>query len=89
MPGAVSPPVLAVERDAEGVAYAAAHSFWQSVDAALTERPSFRVALAGGRTPAGMYHELVRQRPGGAVWHGFILPAYDEMIKNGLLAWCM
>lgn len=68
MPGAVSPPVLAVERDAEGVAYAAAHAFWLTVDAALTERPAFRVALAGGRTPAGMYHELVRQRPGGAVW---------------------
>jgi 6-phosphogluconolactonase len=60
--------VLAVERDAEGVAYAAAHAFWQAVDAALTERPSFRVALAGGRTPTGLYHELVRQRPGGAVW---------------------
>lgn len=24
-----------------------------------------------------------------AAWHGFILPAYDELIKNGLLAWCM
>ncbi len=68
MPGAVSPPVLSVERDAEGVAYAAAHSFWQSIDAALTERPTFRIALAGGHTPAGMYHELVRQRPTGEVW---------------------
>jgi hypothetical protein len=26
---------------------------------------------------------------GGAVWHGFVLPAYDELVKNGLLAWCM
>jgi hypothetical protein len=24
-----------------------------------------------------------------AAWHGFMLPAYDELIKNGLLAWCM
>jgi hypothetical protein len=23
------------------------------------------------------------------VWHGYILPAYDELIKNGLLAWCL
>jgi hypothetical protein len=23
------------------------------------------------------------------LWHGFVLPAYDELIKNGLLAWCM
>jgi len=68
MSGAVSRPVHIVERDAEGVAYASAHAFWQNVDAALTERPSFRVALAGGRTPAGMYHEIVRQRPAGAVW---------------------
>jgi hypothetical protein len=22
-------------------------------------------------------------------WHGYILPAYDTLIKNGLLAWCM
>jgi hypothetical protein len=25
----------------------------------------------------------------GKAWHGFFLPAYDELIKNGLLAWCM
>lgn len=25
----------------------------------------------------------------GAVWRGYVLPAYDELIKNGLLAWCM
>jgi hypothetical protein len=24
-----------------------------------------------------------------SAWHGFFLPAYDELIKNGLLAWCM
>jgi len=21
-------------------------------------------------------------------WYGFFLPAYDELIKNGVLAWC-
>jgi len=25
----------------------------------------------------------------GVVWRGYFLPAYDELIKNGLLAWCM
>jgi hypothetical protein len=24
-----------------------------------------------------------------SVWHGYVLPAYDELIKNGLLAWCL
>lgn len=25
---------------------------------------------------------------GGAVWHGYVLPAYDELLKNGVFAWC-
>jgi hypothetical protein len=24
----------------------------------------------------------------GGVWHGFVLPAYQAMIDNGLMAWC-
>jgi hypothetical protein len=26
---------------------------------------------------------------GGAVWNGFVLPAYDELLKAGVFAWCM
>lgn len=68
MPGAMSPPVLTVERDAAAVAYAAAHAFWELADRVATERQVLRVALAGGHTPAGMYHELVRLRPTGESW---------------------
>lgn len=57
-----------VERDSAAVAHAAAHAFWQLADATLATRRSFRVALAGGHTPAGMYHEIVRQRPSGDAW---------------------
>jgi hypothetical protein len=24
----------------------------------------------------------------GSVWNGFVLPAYQAMIDNGLMAWC-
>ncbi|MGQ0643816.1 MAG: 6-phosphogluconolactonase [Gemmatimonadaceae bacterium] len=64
----MSSPRIAVERDAAAVAYAAAHAFWQLADSVLAAKPVFRTALAGGHTPAGMYHEIVRQRPTGAQW---------------------
>jgi hypothetical protein len=25
----------------------------------------------------------------GALWRGYVLPAYDEVIRNGMFAWCM
>lgn len=25
---------------------------------------------------------------GGAVWHVYVLPAYDALLKNGVFAWC-
>ncbi|MGQ0537799.1 MAG: 6-phosphogluconolactonase [Gemmatimonadaceae bacterium] len=64
----MSTAALRVERDPAAVAHAAAHEFWDRADAATAERGLFRVALAGGHTPAGMYHEIVRQRPAGAAW---------------------
>jgi hypothetical protein len=24
----------------------------------------------------------------GSVWRGYVLPAYDALIQNGVLAWC-
>lgn len=78
MSGAVTRRELRIERDADAVAYAAAHAFWQLADTVLRERPEFRVALAGGHTPAGMYHELVRQRPTGEVWRGLQFFFGDE-----------
>lgn len=78
MPGAMSDTDLNIERDPEAVAYAAAHAFWQLADESVSERTTFRVALAGGHTPAGMYHELVRQRPTGEVWKGMQFFFGDE-----------
>lgn len=70
MSGTVRPPPhqIEIERDPAAVAYAAAHEFWKFADATLSARGELRVALAGGHTPSGMYHEVVRQRPGGAAW---------------------
>jgi len=68
VPGEVTTAVVRVERDVAAVAYAAAHAFWQLADATVAARRAFRIALAGGHTPAGMYHEIVRQRPSGDAW---------------------
>jgi 6-phosphogluconolactonase len=59
---------IKIERDAAAVAYASAHAFWELADATLARKRVFRVALAGGHTPAAMYHELVRLRPTGEQW---------------------
>ncbi|MGH7710755.1 MAG: 6-phosphogluconolactonase [Gemmatimonadaceae bacterium] len=64
----MSSPTIIIERDAAAVAYASAHLFWQLADTVLTAQSVFRVALAGGHTPAGMYHEIVRQHPTGDAW---------------------
>jgi len=59
---------------------------------AMTPRPPRRLFEAGAALigiAAGVLFAEPVLAAGGAVWHGFILPAYDEMIKNGLLAWCM
>ena len=69
MHGAVSQqPQFDIERDAAAVAHSAAHAFWQLADSILAGDSVFRVALAGGHTPAGMYHEIVRQRPTDSHW---------------------
>lgn len=44
-------------------------------------------ALAG--VAAGVLFAEPVLAAAGAVWRGYVLPAYDELIKNGLLAWCM
>lgn len=59
---------VCIERDAAAVAHAAAHAFLELADASIAARRAFRIALAGGHTPAGMYHEIVRQRPTGDAW---------------------
>jgi hypothetical protein len=45
-------------------------------------------AVVAGIAGGVLFAEPVLAAAGG-VWHGFLLPAYDELIKNGLLAWCM
>jgi 6-phosphogluconolactonase len=64
----VTSPEVRIESDAAALAHRAAQAFWELVDATLTTRPTFRVALAGGHTPTGLYHELVRQRPSSPAW---------------------
>lgn len=59
---------ITIEHDAAAVAHASAQAFWQLADSVLAAKPVFRAALAGGHTPAGMYHEIVRQRPTGDAW---------------------
>ena len=68
MYGAVSTAHVRIEHDAAAVAYASAHAFWRLADSVLAAKPVFRAALAGGHTPASMYHEIVRQRPTGDTW---------------------
>ncbi|HEY7611167.1 MAG TPA: hypothetical protein VIF14_18210 [Alphaproteobacteria bacterium] len=52
-----------------------------------------RRLLEAGAAFAGVAAGVVLAEPvlaaAVAAWHGFFLPAYDELIKNGLLAWCM
>ena len=55
-------------------------------------RPTRRLFEAGaalaGVTAGVLFAEPVLAAA-GAAWRGYFLPAYDELIKNGLLAWCM
>ena len=52
-----------------------------------------RRLLEAGAALAGIAAGALFAEPvtaaGGALWHGYVLPAYDELIKNGVLAWCM
>ncbi len=45
-------------------------------------------AVVAGIAAGVLFAEPVLAAAGG-VWHSFFFPAYDELIKNGLLAWCM
>lgn len=62
-----------------------------------TRLPSLRFPLRrlleAGAAAAGVAAGLAFAEPvlaaAGGVWHGYVLPAYDTLIKNGLLAWCM
>jgi hypothetical protein len=45
-------------------------------------------AAAIGAAAAVVFAEPVLAAAGDA-WHAFLLPAYDELLKNGLLAWCL
>jgi hypothetical protein len=41
-----------------------------------------------GNPPGVLFAEPVLAA-GGPVWHGYVLPAYDELLKAGVFAWCM
>ncbi len=57
------------------------------------KRPAPRRLFEAGAALIGIAAGALFAEPvlaaGGAVWRGYVLPAYDELIKNGLLAWCM
>ena len=57
----------------------------------MIPRPPRRLFEAGAAllgTAAGVLFAEPVLAAGGAVWHDFVLPAYDELIKNGVFAWC-
>ncbi|MGH7006162.1 MAG: hypothetical protein ACREIP_19635 [Alphaproteobacteria bacterium] len=59
------------------------------------ERPAFppRRLFEAGAAAAGVAAGVLFADPvlaaAGKVWHGFMLPAYETIIQNGLFAWCM
>jgi hypothetical protein len=58
----------------------------------MIPRPPRRLFEAGAALlgiAAGVLFAEPVLAAGGDVWHGFVLPAYDELIKNGVFAWCM
>lgn len=61
------------------------------IHTAMTPRPPRRLFEAGAALlgiAAGVLFAKPVLAAGGDIWHGFILPAYDELIKNGVFAWC-
>jgi hypothetical protein len=58
----------------------------------MKPRPTRRLFEAGAAVigiAAGMLFAEPVLAAGGTVWHGFVLPAYDELIKAGVFAWCL
>jgi hypothetical protein len=55
--------------------------------AAWLERAAMASAAAFGAGCAALFAEPVLAWIAGA-WTRYLLPAYDEMIRNGLLSWC-
>jgi hypothetical protein len=52
-------------------------------------RRLFEFGAAAAGVAAGVAFAEPVLAAAGSVWHGYVLPAYDELIKNGLLSWCM
>ena len=59
---------LLVKEDPQQLAEAAARDFATKAQAAIVERGSFTVALAGGSTPKATYEILARDYTGGLDW---------------------
>jgi 6-phosphogluconolactonase len=59
---------LLVKEDPQQLAEAAARDFAAKAEAAIAERGSFTVALAGGSTPEATYEILARDYAGGPDW---------------------
>lgn len=58
----------------------------------MIPRPPRRLFEAGAAVlgiAAGVLFAEPVLAAGGAVWHGFVLPAYDELLKAGVFGWCM
>jgi hypothetical protein len=58
----------------------------------MTPRPPRRLLEAGAALlgiAAGVLFAEPALAAVGDVWNGFVLPAYDELLKNGVFAWCM
>ncbi|MFO0988014.1 MAG: hypothetical protein U1F37_11720 [Alphaproteobacteria bacterium] len=58
----------------------------------MSPRPPRRLFEAGAAL-IGLAAGVLLAEPvlaaGGTVWHKFVLPAYDELVKAGVFAWCL
>lgn len=57
----------------------------------MITRPPRRLLEAGAALlgiAAGVLFAEPVLAAGGAVWHDLVLPAYDELLRNGVFAWC-
>ena len=58
----------------------------------MKPRPPRRLLEAGAAligVAAGVLFAEPVLAAGGTVWHRFVLPAYDELVKAGVFGWCM
>mgnify|MGYP001287489127 CR=1 FL=1 len=58
----------------------------------MRTRPPRRLFEAGAAligVAAGVLFAEPVLAAGGTVWHRYVLPAYDELVKAGVFAWCM